>query len=394
MLVRILKKNFGGTEFAPEVRVLHLGGVGSTNVDRLEFDLPDEWLDKSITLHVKRLDGSQPVPVLLDDAASAAVGKEFTEAKSGLWMLQALGEDGYCAFTRPARYDCYETLRTDGADEISQSQYESFVAQVMGYASAAQQHAKNAEAAAAQAGSCRDSASNAQANAWNSASNAAASADTAAAGANRAEAAAKRAEALAPADGSVVSVNGKGGAVDLTAEDVGAVPARSSGYVRSVQLQGRTLTLTLGDGSTQTYETQDSTDLAGMTGVLDVNHGGTGKSTPLTAADVGALAAGGSGYLQALGVENNQMTITLGDGSQKQFALAAPYTLPTATEHLLGGVKAGSNLTVAEDGTLTANITAGTGDLTDGSSPLAAGAVYLVYGTASTQTAQRTEEEP
>lgn len=43
--------------------------------------------------------------------------------------------------------------------------------------------------------------------------------------ADRADEAAKRAESYAPTDGTVLSVNGKGGAVTLNAEDVGAIPA-------------------------------------------------------------------------------------------------------------------------------------------------------------------------
>ena len=72
---------------------------------------------------------------------------------------------------------------------------------------------------------------------------------------------------------------------------------------------------------------------------------------------------------------------------------AAPYALPAATTSTLGGVKAGSNLTVYADGTLAlekrgvinalgytpAQVTAGTYDLTAGSSALAEGVVYLVY---------------
>ena len=72
---------------------------------------------------------------------------------------------------------------------------------------------------------------------------------------------------------------------------------------------------------------------------------------------------------------------------------AAPYALPAATTSTLGGVKAGSNLTVYADGTLAleksgvtgalgytpAQVTAGTYDLTAGSSALAEGVVYMVY---------------
>lgn len=44
-------------------------------------------------------------------------------------------------------------------------------------------------------------------------------------GAQNAESAALRAESFAPEDGTLLSVNGKGGAVVLDAQDVGALPA-------------------------------------------------------------------------------------------------------------------------------------------------------------------------
>ena len=47
----------------------------------------------------------------------------------------------------------------------------------------------------------------------------------AATSASRAESAALRAESFAPEDGTLLSVNGKGGAVVLDAQDVGALPA-------------------------------------------------------------------------------------------------------------------------------------------------------------------------
>lgn len=189
----------------------------------------------------------------------------------------------------------------------------------------------------------------------------------------------------------MVSVNGMGGAVTLTAEDVGAVKADSSGYVKSIQLTGRTLTLTLGDGSTRTMTTQDTADLTVMTGVLGTAHGGTGKSTGLTAADVGAVADGSAGYIRSIRQAGN--TLTLGSGAQQTVTLAEPYTLPAATTSTRGGVITGSNLTVYADGTLAlwksgvigalgytpAQVMTGTADLTAGSSALAEGVVYLVY---------------
>lgn len=229
MRVKIIRKNFGGVEFGPEMRVLHLGGQSSANVERLEFELPQEWAGCAVTLHIQRQDGTLPTPILLDEEHSAAVGKEFTASPCGSWMLLALGEDGYRALTRPARYDCYETLNTDGDAEISPTQYELFVARVLGYATGAQKAAGSAQSDA-----------------------------------ERAQQAADRAENFAPPeDGAVVSVNGMGGTVVLGAEDVGAVPQKSAGYLKKAAAQGRTLVLTRGDDSTETLQLQDSNGVLG-----------------------------------------------------------------------------------------------------------------------------------
>ena len=80
---------------------------------------------------------------------------------------------------------------------------------------------------------------------------------------------------------------------------------------------------------------------------------------------------------------------------------AAPYALPAATTSTRGGVIAGSNLTVHADGTLAleksgvigalsytpAQVTAGTYDLTAGSSYLATGALYVQYATGTSDEA-------
>ena len=379
MQVRILKKHFGGAEFGPENRVLHLGGQSSAGVETLTFLLPEEWEGKSVTLHIKQMDGTLPTPILLDETGSVTVDKAFTASASGQWMLLALGTDGYRALTRPAKYDCYETLNTDGDAEITPSQYETFVAQVLESAQRAQRGAQEAQTAASAAEKSAQAAGNAQARAEAAGQNAVTAAGNAGTFAKQAEEAATRAEQLAPVDGQVLSVNGKGGAVQLTAKDLGALEEGRAGYVKGIQLTGRTLTLTMGDGSTRTMMTQDTADLTVMTGVLGVSHGGTGKSTALTAADVGAVATGSVGYVKSLAVQDEVLILTLGSGTQQRWQLAKEYSLPAATSDTLGGIKVGDNLTVTEDGTLRANITAGTEDLTAGTSALATGAVYLVY---------------
>ena len=97
MRVKIIRKNFGGVEFGPEMRGAASGGQSSANVERLKFELPQEWAGCAVTLHIQRQDGTLPTPILLDEEHSAAVGKEFTASPCGSWMLLALGEDGYRA---------------------------------------------------------------------------------------------------------------------------------------------------------------------------------------------------------------------------------------------------------------------------------------------------------
>ena len=352
MRVKILKRSFAGAEFAPDIRVLKVGGQSSAGVERLEFELPAEWKGLSVTLHVQWLDGTLPAPVLLDDEDSVAVDKTLTASPSGQWMLLALGADGYRALTRPARYECYGTLNTDGDVEISPTQYETFVARVLEYSNTAQQAAASAKTNAETAATAATRAVNAKGQAETAARTATAGAESSENSAARAEAAAHRAELAAPETGKVVSVNGKGGAVHLTAEDVGAMPASGAAVVQSIRLEGRTLTVTMADGSEKSFTTQDTTSLPAMTGVLGTEHGGTGKETPLTAEDVGAVEAGSGVYLKALTVQGNTMTVTKGDGSTETVMLAQEYVLPAATADALGGVKVGDYLDVDEDGTL------------------------------------------
>ena len=352
MRVKILKRSFAGAEFAPDVRVLKVGGQSSAGVEKLEFELPAEWQGLSVTLHVQWLDGTLPAPVLLDDEDSVAVDKTLTASPGGQWMLLALGADGYRALTKPTKYECYSTLNTDGDVEISPTQYETFVARVLEYSNTAQQAAASAKTNAETAATAATRAVNAKGQAETAARTATAGAENSENSAARAEAAAHRAELAAPETGKVVSVNGKGGAVHLTAEDVGAMPASGAAVVQSIRLEGRTLTVTMADGSEKSFTTQDTTSLPAMTEVLGTEHGGTGKETPLTAEDVGAVEAGSGVYLKALTVQGNTMTVTKGDGSTETVMLAQEYVLPAATADALGGVKVGDYLDIAPDGTL------------------------------------------
>lgn len=161
--VRVFRTAYGGSEFEVAPRVLHLGGVGAAKVDQLRFELPGEWMGLSLTLHIQRKSGALPTPLIVDNqTGTVEVTNAFTAEDSGLWMLMAMGTDGYKAMTRPARYACYETLDTGGDQEIPQTMYEKFVAQVLDSANTATAAAKearqDADRAAVSAGAAQDAA--------------------------------------------------------------------------------------------------------------------------------------------------------------------------------------------------------------------------------------------
>ena len=113
----------------------------------------------------------------------------------------------------------------------------------------------------------------------------------------------------------------------------------------------------------------------------------------------------GSSYTLPVATSTTLGGIKVGDNlsidASGRLSGAAPYALPAATTSTLGGVKAGSNLTVYADGTLAleksgvtgalgytpAQVTAGTYDLTAGSSYLATGALYVQYATGTSDEA-------
>ena len=218
MEIEILEQQCGGTEFVPRPHRLHLGAQNAEGVDRLQFILPAAWAGCTLALYLRRSDGVQLAAIPLDADDSVTVDRRLTGSVRGQWMLAAIGSGGYTAYTRPGSYDVYATLPTDGgSEELPPSVYEQFVARVLESAHAAAESARRAENGAA------DTAMQA-ALAQKTADKILADRTDAEASAKRAEAAALRAESYAPTGGQVLSVNSKGGAVQLNAQDVGAVP--------------------------------------------------------------------------------------------------------------------------------------------------------------------------
>lgn len=119
MKVKVVKDHFCGTGWRAEPETLYLGGVGAVYVEKLEFELPEEWDGLAVTLHIEQEGGAVPQPMLLDGNNNAPVDRRFTTARQGLWMLMATDGEGRREMTMPGKYVCYQTLENGegtGAD--------------------------------------------------------------------------------------------------------------------------------------------------------------------------------------------------------------------------------------------------------------------------------------
>lgn len=198
--IKIRKLQDNGATFRANIETLYLGGVRSAKVDRLHFEVPEEWKACTISLHVQRLSGTLPDPQILDENNSALVDRRWTLEKEGTWMLLAINDSGYIAMTKPGKYTCYDTIDTDTTTEnITPSIYEQFVAEVTKYAKQALESMNAAkaseEAAAKSAKEAANSAASMEESVRVSGENAKKAANSAAAAKKSEEAAAKSAEA-------------------------------------------------------------------------------------------------------------------------------------------------------------------------------------------------------
>ena len=395
MKIQIMQRTCGCTEFLPQPSRLHLGAQNAEGVDRLQFQLPESWAGCSAALYLRRSDGTQLAPVPLDSDDCITVDRRLTGCTGGQWMLAAVSSSGYTAYTRPGRYDAYATLPTDGgAEDLPPTLYEQFVARVLESASTA---ATAAKSASANADRCTTSAAQAE----TAARQASTSSTTAAGCAARAEAAAARAEELAPADGQVLSVNGKSGVVTLSAQDVGALPqpaqpvAGSLLRVLSVNPDtGALLTDTTPPPDLTPYVRSSTVPTAQIPGPVraDAQYGvavredSTLTTVPASAAQLDSMTDGYAPVAPALlpyGVKK-ALTTAAANGQwtseEKTAALrnlgadlsafytkleadakfGTPYSLPAATADQLGGVKVGEALDIDPDGTVSARTLRGT----------------------------------
>lgn len=146
--------------------------------------------------------------------------------------------------------------------------------------------------------------------------------------------------------------------------DTGATGADGSSAYVTVTKSGTTATIVCTDKNGTTTATVSD----GIGGVDSVN-GKTG-TVVLTATDVGALPSTTTiGTADTIITQNGSVVGTINANATVGGTIAVTdtlYTLPTATTSTLGGVKVGTNLTVAADGTLSLDYTpqtlsAGTG---------------------------------
>ena len=379
MEIEILKQQCGGTEFVPQPHRLHLGAQNAEGVDRLQFILPAAWAGCTMALYLRRSDGVQLAAIPLDTDGSVTVDRRLTGSVRGQWMLAAMGSGGYTAYTRPGSYDVYATLPTDGgSEELPPSVYEQFVARVLESARRAENGAADTavQAALAQKAADKILADRTDADAC----------------AKRAEDAALRAESYAPKDGTVLSVNSKGGAVHLDAQDVAAVPLPAQPLPGEVV---RILSVDTATGAVQTdttplpdlrpYVRSETVPTAATPGAVraDGQYGvavradATLTTVPATAAQLDRMTEAYAPLTPALLPYGVKKALTSAAGAaswsaqEKTAALlqlgaddrfyskaeadrkfSTTYTLPPATVAVLGGVKAGRGLTVSADGTL------------------------------------------
>ena len=357
MEIEILKQQCGGTEFVPQPHRLHLGAQNAEGVDRLQFILPAAWAGCTMALYLRRSDGVQLAAIPLDTDGSVTVDRRLTGSVRGQWMLAAMGSGGYTAYTRPGSYDVYATLPTDGgSEELPPSVYEQFVARVLESARAAAESARRAENGAA------DTAVQAVL-AQKAADKILADRTDADACAKRAEDAALRAESYAPKDGTVLSVNNKGGAVQLDAQDVEAVPLPAQPLPGEVV---RILSVDTATGAVQT----DTTPLPDLRPYVRSETVPTAAQldrmteayAPLTPAllpyGVKKALTSAAGAASWSAQEKTAALLQLGaddrfySKAEADRKFSTTYTLPPATVAVLGGVKAGRGLTVSADGTL------------------------------------------
>lgn len=354
--IKIRKLQDNGSTFRANIETLYLGGVRSAKVDRLHFEVPEEWKACTISLHVRRLSGTLPDPQILDENNSALVDRRWTLEKEGTWMLLAINDSGYIAMTKPGKYTCYDTIDTDTTTEnITPSIYEQFVAEVTKYA---KQALESMNAAKASETNAKTSETNAKA----SADKAKASADsmdtsvaTCTTKAKEAEASAVRAK-TSETNAKTSETNAKASENAAKASETNAKAsenaAKSSETKSAASEKAAKTSETAAKQALQDTETEHTTALqdiarARTTALNDVAASTKTATTAANTATQQATAAAGSASTAA--TKAGEASTSAGAAfNSRQAAEKAQKAAENAAE--LAGTRAGTDKTLSVDG--------------------------------------------
>ena len=151
-------------------------------------------------------------------------------------------------------------------------------------------------------------------------------------------------------DGSTITINSGNGIISSTGEANTASNLGSGEGIFSSKSGANLQFKSLKAGSNVTISS-DSSEIT----ISSAGGGGGGMSNPMTTS--GDLIVGGtSGTPTRLGVGSAGKFLKVGSsGNSIEWGDGSSYTLPPATSNTLGGIKVGSNLSVTQDGTLSAD---------------------------------------
>lgn len=101
MKIQIIQKRGGGTEFLAQPAPAASRCAERRRGGRTAVPAAGRMAGCSLALYLRRSDGTLLAPVALDTQHRVTVDRRLTGSTGGQWMLAAMGENGYTAYTRP-----------------------------------------------------------------------------------------------------------------------------------------------------------------------------------------------------------------------------------------------------------------------------------------------------
>ena len=192
----VIKTSENPSVFTLSPSAIEIGGKDSSLIDKLHVNVPDEWKDKKVrvTFNQSVAYGGNQIPKFLDEFGTVDLKFDVT-ACSGDLVIDAAGVDYSEASSTGCHYTVYSHPEFGGTEqEVTQNEYNQFVAEVKGYSDSAQ---SNKTAAALSEQSSTNSAAAAKLSEDNAKASETASNDAKVAAQNSAELADESAKAAA-----------------------------------------------------------------------------------------------------------------------------------------------------------------------------------------------------